>query len=71
MLDLVDVKDSWLYAANNFDQWKKEFEIKYEKPMLEMSMGMMMQSAPPEIIEKLKEMDPKGLEQIQKKYGGG
>lgn len=69
-LDIINAKEAWLGAKTNFEAWRSNFEMNYQKPMLEMTLNKVTQELPPEVIEKLKEMDASGFQKIEEQYGG-
>lgn len=69
-LDIINAKEAWLGAKTSFDKWQRDFEMNYEKPMLEMALSKITQELPPEIKEQLMAIDPEGLQKIEKQYGG-
>jgi len=69
-LDIINAKEAWMGARTSFDKWLQEFELKYEKPMLEMTLAKTTQELPEEVKMKLREMDPEGFQKIEEQYGG-
>ncbi len=66
-LDIADVENAYLMGKSKFEEWRRDFEARFTRPLGETLLRGVVQQTPPEVKQY---MDPTILEALDKKPGG-
>ena len=69
-LDALKLQESWLYADLSFQEWLADYELRFNKPIVELGTAVMFNELPPEAHEMLKRADPENYKKMQERFGG-
>ena len=69
-LDIALAESAYLSATTRWDDWRTEFDLTWNKPIMEAAVGEFLRNLDPLRRTALKKVIPKEMRELEKKYGG-
>lgn len=69
-MNIFDLTDARLLAEVRTKKWIEEFEIEYNKPVIEMMVAQTWQALPSMVKDEIAKRAPRETKNMNKKYGG-